>query len=659
MGNNLPSYLLSPEAWLTVGATVLLVRLSSRGSFSIIDSLFVDLKVLRPTKQSFRRAYGKDNHNNNHHQRLHSSHSKHQKNKNPMLSPSSSSSNTSSKSIAERRIRMLEFSYDCIQPNEMAKIADQSAALDEDEFYSFLDSSLNFTAGCIFGAALIWIFGLLRTLYYSCENADESFKTQPFDLQQRSYASLARVTAIYPTLFLLLCNAQVTISFLGGTVSDVVREMQQKTLQTRLAQVFIGLAVYWLLKNAPLLQVLGISSTAFALEEFSARLLLFNCCMYNIAPRNTTYVIELIDRCTSLTRIVLAIVAGSVIGDFIAPIMEKARTAAIILEGSCEIDKPLHHENQFSRLTVKTGIILNAVLPCLVMDTYFSGNRSTRVLFAWSWVIIDLALTRPLLQSYLYQALIEAAPDLGLREITFERLQKHFTNQYKSLIVAASGFSCTSMFVIMLLLFAHMCGFYGSFDGDSSADEISFDLTLRQVPTPTYDSIQSYSSSIFGENIICPPFQKIVDHHIEEHYTWKHDSLSPTIKNSLPTTLSTIFSFEDRDLSSVITLSNGGIDEEQRELQQQGIWAILLKQFSLANDVEPNTTKEPRPETTLTTMFFHKFISPTIVYAMVNFFGFLFCCLWTICYTCSMLVFFFNSDNGYRIRLASSSNENQ
>ena len=648
MGNNIPSYLLSPEAWLSVGATLFLTRLSSRGSFSIIDLFFVDLKVLRPTRQSFRRAFGKDN-NNNHHQKSHSSHTKYQKNKNSMTPSSVASSNSSNKTISERRIQMLEFTYDCIQPNELAN---QSVSLDEDDFYSFLDSSLNYTAGCIVGVVLVWVFGLIRTLYYSCEPTHISPETSDVINHEPAYASLARVAAVYPTIFLMLCNAQITISFLGGTVSDVVREIQQKTLQTRLSQAAIGLAVYWLLQSGPFLQVLGISSTAFALEEFSARLLLFNCYMYNIAPRSTVYVIELIDRCTTLTRIVLAIVAGSVIGDFIAPIVEKARTAAIVFKGSCEVDGQDSQQTRLSILLVKTGIVINAILPCLIMDTYFNGRRSARVIFAWLWVLNDLLLTRPLLQSYLYQALMEAIPDLGLREITFERLQKHFLNQYRSIVIAASGFSSTALFVIMLLLFTHVCGFHGSFDGDSSTTEISFDLTSRQPPTPIYDTIQSYTSNIFGDDLICPPLQNTVISSNQENEVWKTDSTLSIAKTSIPTTLSTIFSFQHSNLSSIMTIANGSRDEQKRELQEQGIWSILPKQYSLT-DGYTLSSNESRVETTLTTMFFHKFISPTIVYAIANFFGFLFCFLWIICYSFFGLLFLFNGDNGYRIRLAS------
>ena len=340
----LPSYLLSPEAWVSVTVTVLLVRLSSKGTFNLIDSLFVDLKVLKPTQKSFRRAYGKDSpgNNNSSHSGRNSHHqfSSNKSQKYGNRAPSNShhrgnggNHSLSNYNLVERRIKLLEFTYTRIKRCEMADTAKKHASADVEDFYSFLGSAANYSAGCCVGVILIWVFVFIRRLYYSCHDFELSASDGENNIgsQYQSAAAQARISAIYPTLFVLLCNAQITISFLGGTVSDVVGEIQQKTMQTRIMQILIGLAVFGLLRSGLMLQLLGVSSIGYALEEFSARLLLFNCYMYNIAPRNTVYVIELIDKCTSLTRIVLSIVAGSVIGDFIRYVVLVTITCLFII----------------------------------------------------------------------------------------------------------------------------------------------------------------------------------------------------------------------------------------------------------------------------------------------------------------------------------------
>lgn len=612
--------------------------------------------------------------------------------------------------VISERLSLMDYTERTIQKNDMMALNSNTTNItgfqgQDDYFYGFLDSTVNYTASCIISLLIVWLFGLWRTLYYSCHE-DNNYE----------YITKTRQDAVYPIMLLLFSNAQVSNAFLGGTVSDVISEVREHTSWTLIVRVAIAIAVFWLLNSDPLMKLLGIYSIANALEEFAARVLIFNCIIYKVVnSEHIMFVAELMDRFIIMSKVLVAVVAGSVVGDFVVPVLETARTSACFMSGCCEytymqlerteessassreqnncpsttpyINSPRKTSIDWQTKVARMCVILSGIIPILILDTYFCSRDTVRVWLAWLWVAVNIITARPLLQNFLSQSLLSSSVDLSVKEVTFETINRHFLNRHRSLVTAASEFLCTPLFVAMLLAFGHLGGYYGTFCEPTGECELSIDPNLHRAPTPVYDFIQSHVSSLVSisasaganSSVICSPgdhtLHKMDATNAEpmlswgfsfdnETSFWLEEQNTISTAQYIPSSLLDLFSrsqngddvsptlsvFETVTINHDETVTPAHRTEESKD--RRGVWWIFpakrntreqIEDVIRSNAIKGNGAIEI--SSILSVVFSHTFISPTIVYATVNFFGFLFCVLWIVCFAIAGCIFWCTADD--------------
>jgi hypothetical protein len=399
------------------------------------------------------------------------------------------------------------------------------------DYYPELETTLNLSIAVMVGLASRWLFGLLRSLRLSSGLGGPccSLYTGSEDEGTRLPGSFEKLLACVLIkkegddagnflLSILLVMSVMNVVMLAGSISstsspksvdvnDHNKRMGSKAdLQVyirihpqKIRRVLIGTGAaifsFWLFHTPSLLRLLGLDGLTEAMEELSARTLLFgNLLGITTLPETDTVgdssnVEKLINSCFAF----LAISWGYVASVMMIPIEETARNAAHILSPSTA-NKRLNPSEMMDLINVRMMLIIQAVIPVLIVFTYVLNNHfvdsmkysarggqrkmtfSTqylqnsglyvRIVLSWCFIAACAYCIRSLLQSYLDQA-TSVASAMGMLgegvtedDVSDRRVRKTdpFNDRYKNLVLTAGRIAAFPALVLGLLAIAHLCG---------------------------------------------------------------------------------------------------------------------------------------------------------------------------------------------------------
>lgn len=398
------------------------------------------------------------------------------------------------------------------------------------DYYPELETTLNLSIAVMVGLASRWLFGLLRSLRLSSGFGGPccSPYTGSEDEGTRLPGSFEKLLACVLIkkegddagnflLSILLLMFVMNVAKLAGSVSSISspksvdvnddnKRMGSKAdvqVYTRIhpqkiRRVLIGSGAaifsFWLFHTPSLLRLLGLDGLPEAMEELSARTLLFGKLLgITTLPITDTVgdssnVEILMNACFAF----LAILWGYVASVMMIPIEETARNAAHILSPSTA-KKRLNPSEMMDLINARIMLIIQAVIPVLIVFTYVlnnhfvdsmkfsarSGQRKVtfskqylqnsglyvRIVLSWCFIAACAYSIRTLLQSYLDQA-TSVASAMGIfgegmaKDDASDQRRKTdpFNDRYKNIVLTAGRIAAFPALVLGLLAIAHLCG---------------------------------------------------------------------------------------------------------------------------------------------------------------------------------------------------------
>ncbi|KAL7537094.1 hypothetical protein ACHAWF_005659 [Thalassiosira exigua] len=287
------------------------------------------------------------------------------------------------------------------------------------------------------------------------------------------------------------------------------RRIHPSRVKRFLVSVVATLASLMLFHTPPLLRSLGLDGLIEAVEELSARVILFGNVLGIVSlPKLETFEQppRSVQNLMNWLLLVMAIVWGQVASIAMASIEETARNAAHLLSPH-PTKKKYNPKESIDLMNVRMMLIIQAMAPLMVMCTYIFNARFVettrmqsgiahslsfskrylrnsglfvRVALSWCFVGASIYTARALLQSFLDQAATVASAMATLGDVDAKSnattgggnkrsavpspqqaptKSDHFSDRYRSLVLTAGRIVSFPAFVFAMLCLAHIrCG---------------------------------------------------------------------------------------------------------------------------------------------------------------------------------------------------------
>jgi hypothetical protein len=407
-------------------------------------------------------------------------------------------------------------------------------------YYPLVETTINLALAALVGLTSRWLLGLFRSLSLSSSSLSSSSPggvccspyTGAEDVGTRTPGSFERLLAcilikkegddagvMLITVLLMILIATVvklalSVSALDLTTrdidddSDVSKEniAEQRDFQNAKRHFFgIGstLMTLWLFHTPELLRSLGLAGLKEAIEELSARIILFSE-LAGIAHLN-------LGTFKNLLMTLLSIAWGYVSSNMMIPIDETARNAAHILSPTPS-NKKMDPSDMMNLINVRLMLLIGLLLtPIMIMSTYLfhtkfldiakssaqHGRQRRNMTFSkrhlqhsglfvrgvlsWCFLAAVSYCLRSLIQAHLDQAANEDGTnnDATARGGAQSKQQTTdpFNDRYKSTVSTAGRFVSFPAFVLAMLAMVHLRG------GDGSAHPgVGYESQLKDSP---------------------------------------------------------------------------------------------------------------------------------------------------------------------------------
>ncbi len=455
--------------------------------------------------------------------------------------------------------------------------------------YSLLETTFNLSLAVTVGIASRWVLGLFRSFTLSSVSSSLVSPSGLGGLCCSPYAGSADEGSRLPGSFerllacvliknegdnagvflltLLLVSFTVLVVKLAWSVSAPFNPRtgnlddendtnvgEGSELDTQILRVdpeqakrfFVGLGVslfsFWFFLTPALLRAFGLDGLLEAVEELSARVLLFGH-MLGIVSRHASDSLGYRSDLDTVTNLILAFLAlawGFIASGMMTPIKETAKNAAHILSPSPS-NKRMNPIETMNLINVRVMLLIQALSPLMIMCTYLfhkrfldTSNVSTRdgqmkksfskqhlqhsglfvrAALSWCFLAAFTYCLRSLLQSYLDQAADLRRGNADKRNPSpnlYTALPSidPFHYRYKNLVRTAGRIAAFPVFVLAMLIMAHLRG------GDGSTHPgVGYESQSRHAPR-----------SIFHEPKLLPPYG-------DEFMVWISKQATPHQRN--------------------------------------------------------------------------------------------------------------------------------
>jgi hypothetical protein len=447
-----------------------------------------------------------------------------------------------------------------------------------DIHYPLLETTINLSLAVMVGLASRWVFGLLRSLRLSLVPSDStsiggrggpccSPYTGGEDDLPGSFERLLACVLIKKegddagnflfTLLVLIFSmnvvklawsvsslhtpeAESSIDDSDSVNSDDRIERTRNKSETqvfrrvhpqKIKRILVGcgsvLSSFWFFHTPALLRVLGLDALTKAMEEISARILLFGN-LAGILSLSSSSLVGGVETLMTVCFAFLAVAWGFVASVMTIPIRETARNAAHLMSPNFA-KKTLNPSEMMDLINVRMMLIIQAVTPVLIMCTYFlnshfvestkksarSGQMKmtfskqflqnsglfVRVVLAWCFVAACAYCFRSMLQSYLDQATsVASATGIAKDDDSFQRgsaqssfrTSDPFNDRYKNIVLTAGRITAFPALMLALLAIAHIRGGDGSIHPGVKYQSQPFSTPRLSIPEagllPSYSS---------------------------------------------------------------------------------------------------------------------------------------------------------------------------
>lgn len=605
-------------------------------------------------------------------------------------------------------------------------------------YYTLLETTINLALAALVGLTSRWLLGLIRSSSLSSSGgvccspytgAEDAGTRTPGSFErllaciliknEGDDAGVMLLTVLLMILIVTVMKLPLSVSALDLTTptdiddeSDVSMENITERLDCQKAKLFfVGivstLLTLWFFHTPALLRTLGLAGLTEAIEELSARIILFGKLAGIVHPT--------LGAVKNLLMALFSIAWGYVSSSMMIPIEETARNAAHILSPTPS-NKKMDPSDMMNLINVRLMLLIGLSLtPIMIMSTYLfhtkfldiakssaqHGRQSRNMTFSkrhlqhsglfvrgvLSWCFLAAAsyCLRSLIQAHLDQAANVAKSEDGPRAQSKGQTTDPFNDRYKSTVSTAGRFVAFPAFVLAMLSMVHLRGGDGSVhpgvgyesqlkdsprsmlltkgllppfsdqymswiakqveprssDFGSSGNELLHLAALSQASWhehPLRDSAQTMIVDWLGDQKFCLPPEvrsvKAMGRHVNYLLGGEGDDERGSILTNHALTglellnMSPPVPITFMDILLGRNLTEGSCNSEDKTKECEAEDAVI----------------EPQQLPSLSQMvsFFmsHHFVTPTIIFPIIDAAAFLSCVWWNYCFTVKMIVYY-------------------
>lgn len=614
-------------------------------------------------------------------------------------------------------------------------------------YYPLLETTINLALAALVGLTSRWLLGLFRSLTLSSSGgvccspytgAEDAGTRTPGSFErllaciliknEGDDAGVMLLTVLLMIQIVTVVKLALSVSALDLTTQDIDDESdvceeniaERRDFQNAKRQLerhFIGigstlmcggstLLTLWFFHTPALLRTLGLAGLTEAIEELSARIILFGKLAGIVHPN--------LGAVKNLLMALFSIAWGYVSSSMMIPIEETARNAAHILSPTPS-NKKMDPSDMMNLINVRLMLLIGQSLtPIMIMSTYLfhtkfldiakssaqHGRQSRNMTFSkrhlqhsglfvrgvLSWCFLAAAsyCLRSLIQAHLDQAANVAKSEDGPRAQSQGQTTDPFNDRYKSTVSTAGRFVAFPAFVLAMLSMVHLRGGDGSVhpgvgyesqlkdsprsmlltkgllppfseqymswiakqverssDFGSSGNELLHLAALSQASWhehPLRDSAQTMIVDWLDEKKFCSPPEvrsvKAMGRHVNYLLGGEGDDERGSILTNHALTglellnMSTPVPITFMDILLGRNLTEGSCNSEDKTTECKAEDAVI----------------EPQQLPSLSQMvsFFmsHHFVTPTIIFPIIDAAAFLSCVWWNYCFTVKMIVYY-------------------
>jgi hypothetical protein len=404
-------------------------------------------------------------------------------------------------------------------------------------YYPLVETTINLALAALVGITSRWLLGLFRSLSLSSSSSSSSSSpggvccspyTGAEDVGTRTPGSFEKLlacilitkegddagvmllTMLLMILIPIVVKLALSVSALDVTTRDIDDESEniaeRRDFQNA-KRYFIGigstLMTLWFFHTPELLRTLGLAGLKEAIEELSARIILFSE-LAGIVHLNLGAV-------KNLLMTLLSIAWGYVSSNMIMPMEETAKNAAHILSPTPS-NKKMDPSDMMNLINVRLMLLIGLSLtPIMIMSTYLfhtkflditkssaqHGRQRRNMTFSkrhlqhsglfvrgvlsWCFLAAVSYCLRSLIQAHLDQAANDAKSEDGTDNDATAQSKRQtkdpFNDRYKSTVSTAGRFVAFPAFVLAMLAMVHLRG------GDGSAHPgVGYESQLKDSP---------------------------------------------------------------------------------------------------------------------------------------------------------------------------------